>query len=43
MTATLTPDRRTTATPDRAPHRHTAHCWWDVERARWVCDPTPGG
>jgi hypothetical protein len=24
--------------PERPRHRHTAHCWWDVVRARWVCD-----
>jgi hypothetical protein len=24
--------------PEQPRHRHTGHCWWDVARARWVCD-----
>ena len=27
-----------TVDPEHPRHRHSGSCWWDVARARWVCD-----
>jgi LmbE family N-acetylglucosaminyl deacetylase len=32
---------RCTTDPEQPRHRHSSHCWWQVDRARWACEAEP--